>query len=191
MSEAQSALNGARYDGYAVVTEAGLCGMVTLRGDLASKGIQKAVKSLTGAEVPGERGIATSGKYSVCWMSPDELLILMPHGDAQAACDQLPGSLKGVHHLVANVSDARAMFTVKGPACREVLAKLAPVDTSRTAFKQGQLRRSRLAQAPAAMWMSDDQTANVICFRSVAAYVFGILSAAAMPGSEVLKGEAL
>jgi sarcosine oxidase subunit gamma len=46
-------------------------------------------------------------------------------------------------------------------------------------------RRSRLAQVPAAFWMPDAETFQIVCFRSVARYMFDLLSIAAQPGSEV------
>ncbi|MEM7441658.1 MAG: sarcosine oxidase subunit gamma family protein, partial [Pseudomonadota bacterium] len=91
----------------------------------------------------------------------------------------------GQHALAVNVSDARAIFQVSGPIAREVLAKLAPVDFSREAFRPGQFRRSRLAQVPAAIWADDEDIFRIICFRSVAEYVFNLLKVAAQPGSEV------
>jgi len=185
MSDAQSALSGASYAGYVTVREAGLSGMLTLRGDLGSRTLKKAVTDLTGATFPAQRGISHAGDFSVAWMSPDEVLIMLPHKAAAAACETLERALKGVRHLIVNVSDARARFLLSGAACCEVLAKLAPVDFSNQSFGPGELRRSRLAQVPAAFWISDDGHAHVVCFRSVAQYVFDILSDAARPGGEV------
>ena len=47
------------------------------------------------------------------------------------------------------------------------------------AFPVGTLRRTRLAQVPAAIWFEDEETAFVVAFRSVADYVFALLSNAA------------
>jgi sarcosine oxidase subunit gamma len=52
-------------------------------------------------------------------------------------------------------------------------------------FEPGELRRTRMAQVPAAVWMADAQTIRVICFRSVAGYVSGLLEDAAAPGGAV------
>jgi sarcosine oxidase, subunit gamma len=49
----------------------------------------------------------------------------------------------------------------------------------------GQIRRTRLAQVAAAFWIRDNETAEIVCFRSVAEYVFGILQISARPGSRV------
>ena len=185
MSDATSALNGATYTGFATVSDAGPAGMVTLRASLAAAKVKKAVKAATGIDIPGVCEAGFSEGNGVCWMSPDELLILCDYDAANEMTAALQKALKGVHHLAANVSDARARIAVSGVDAREVLAKLTPADVSPAAFGPGQFRRSRLAQVPAAFWMADDETIEVICFRSVAQYVFDILKTAALPGSEV------
>ena len=185
MSNAVSALSSvADADGIVEISEAGLQGMITLRGDLASKDVAKAIK-ITGCALPGQREITSKDAMSVAWMSPDELLILCPHGDADALAGKLRDALGTAHALVANVSDARAMFTVKGAAMREVMAKLAPVDMSPDAFAPGMIRRTRLAQVAAAFYVADDQTCVIVCFRSVAQYVFDLLKSVSRKGSEV------
>ena len=185
MSNVSSALKGASYQGFTTITECGPRGMITLRGDLSSKALQKAACELTGCDFPAKLGITGTHDSGICWMSPDELLILCPYANAHAATAHLSETLKDTHHLVANVSDARAMLSLTGGDPREVLAKLSPANVSPEAFKPGTLRRSRLAQVPAAFWIEDAGTAYVICFRSVAEYVFDILKTAALPGSEV------
>lgn len=183
MSEAVSALRGVRFDGIARVEERGPCGMITLRGDLASGVLKKAVKAATGKAVPEPNRIGAKG--AVCWMSPDELLILCPYEDAENRVARLGDHLGDAHALAVNVSDTRALFRVSGPATREVMAKLTPADLSPEAFAPGVFRRSRLAQVPAAFWMEEDGAVAIICFRSVAEYVFNLLRTAAQPGSAV------
>jgi sarcosine oxidase subunit gamma len=46
-------------------------------------------------------------------------------------------------------------------------------------------RRTRMGQVPAAFWLRDDGAFEVICFRSVARYMFDQLCVAAQPGSAV------
>jgi len=183
MSDQVSALTGAAFDGIATVEEAGLIGMVTLRGDLASAAMKKAVKVATDAAVPGQPQILHAGSYAVAWMSPDELLIVCEHAAADQVVASLEKSLAGQHFLAVNVSDARAVFDLSGPHARDVLAKLMPVDFG--AFAPGTIRRSRMAQVPAAVWMTGDEAFRVVCFRSVARYAFDVLSVAAQAGSEV------
>lgn len=85
--------------------------------------------------------------------------------------------------MAVNVSDARATFTLEGQGAREVLAKGAPVDISPAVFGKGEIRRSRIGQIAAAFWTLDGETFEVVCFRSVGAFMFDWLSNAARDGS--------
>lgn len=185
MFKAVSALQGVSFnDGIAEVRELGLRGMITLRGDLADKKLIKAVKGFAG-RMPEPRTVALKDDNIAAWMSSDELLLMVPHEDVSSTIETLNASLQGTHFLAANVSDARGVFEVIGPHAREVMAKLAPVDFSPDAFKMGMFRRSRLAQVPAAFWMNEQDAFTVVCFRSVAEYMFDLLSIAAQAGSKV------
>ncbi|MGB3314994.1 MAG: sarcosine oxidase subunit gamma family protein, partial [Albidovulum sp.] len=125
---AVSALGGVSHSGFVETAEAGLRGMITLRGDLTSARMKKAVKAATGTAVPAGRRIEINGDKGAAWMSPDELLILVPYAEAVATVEALEKALAGDHHLVADVSDARSVFTVKGAKAAEALMKLCPVD---------------------------------------------------------------
>lgn len=188
MSNAVSALQGASSDGYVQVQEQGLQGMLTLRGDLSLVKIAKAVKAAVGVEMPALRSIvmkngAMNKSWGAAWMSPDEVLLLMPHAEAEATAEKLRKSLGKTHSMVVNVSDARVVFTLSGSGAREVVAKLAPVDMQ--ALQMGEIRRSRLAQVPAAFWLSGEDEITTVAFRSVAGYVFDLLTNAAKAGGEV------
>ena len=184
MSKPVSALEGASFQGFAKVEEMGLHGMITIRGDLKSAGIKKAAAEI-GPDVPGQREVKMAGGNALAWMSPDELLAVVAYDDVDAKIAAIDKALKGKHYLAVNVSDARAVFRVSGNGAREVIAKLSPVDMSPVAFGPGQIRRTRMAQVPAAFWMEEDGSVTIICFRSVAEYVFNLLKGASEKGSEV------
>ena len=187
MSEPVSAVKNAVFSGIVRVEDCGPQGMITLRSDASNAKLKKAVKAVIGTDLPPVRGISANGDRAVAWMSPDEWLILLPYAEARAAEAELRKALAGTHHLAETVSDARAFFRVTGEATRvrEVLAKLVPVDLHPARFGTGEMRRTRMAQVAAAIWLESEGEARVICFRSVGAYVFDLLSAAAANGSEV------
>lgn len=186
MSDPVTALRCARATGgIATVTELPPQGMITLRGDLSLAKTRTLVTKTTGAAFPDQRRVETADAHSVAWMSPDELLVMCPYAAARDTVARMATAQAGAHALVANVSDARAVFEVCGASAREVMAKLAPVDLAPDHFTPGMFRRTRLAQVPAAFWMTDDQTFRVVCFRSVAQYVFDLLKVAAQEGSAV------
>jgi len=185
MPEPVTALDGARYEGLATIGDAGLTGMITLRGDLASDAVRDAVGQAVGLGLPAQRQALMGAETAVLWMAPDELLLICPYPEVTDRIAAIETALAGQHHLAVNVSDARAHLHVAGPGAREVLAKLCPVDLSPDAFRPGMIRRTRMAQIAAAFWLDEAGIFHVICFRSVSDYAFNILKTAAHPGGEV------
>ena len=181
MSEPVSALNGQVYEGFATIRETGPVGMISLRCGLDEKPLASALKSL-GLTVPAPRRIVQKDGRSAGWMSPDEVLIVLPYDEVRAALTTLRKALEKVHLLAEDVSDARAVFRITGAKPAQVLAKLCPADLE--TLEKGELRRTRAAQVAAAFWAEDDGY-TLVSFRSVAGYVMGILQQSARPGSEV------
>lgn len=171
--------------GLVLVERAEGYGMIALRGDLGSAEVAAAVSQAVGLEVPGRRGLLDDGTRAVAWMSPDELLLMLPLDDLPVALAAMQAALAGAFALAVDVSDARALFRLRGSSWRDVLAKLCPVDFAPDAFGPGTIRRTRAAQVAAAVWQSGDAEASLICFRSVAGYVGTLLATAAHPSGAV------
>jgi sarcosine oxidase subunit gamma len=182
MSDPVSALKGASFDGFASVREIGPLGMISLRAKPGVKGLAAAVEAVTGTALPKQRRIEIKGDRAAGWMSPDEYLLILPYGETGAAVESLGKALAGEHHLVAVVSDARAVFRIEGEKADQVIRKLCPADLD--SLEPGELRRTRAAQVAAAFWQDGDGY-TLVCFRSVAGYVMGILSASAAKGAEL------
>ena len=182
MSDPVSVLGGARFDGFVTVREIGPLGMIVLRGKPEVPGLEAAVRAVTGTGLPGVRRIEVAGDCAAGWMSPDEYLLILPYDQTGPALVGLSLVLQGQHHLAAVVSDARAVFRIEGVKADQVLAKLSPVDLGR--LEPGELRRTRAAQVAVAFWR-DGEGFSLVCFRSTAAYVMGLLQASARPGSEI------
>ena len=186
MVDLASALPEAASSGAIRVEEAGLCGMITIRGDLTDATFTDAVQAATGIRAPAERGMERAGANALLWMSPDELMLTCDHDAAGDMVGKLESALANLHHLAVNVSDARGVFRLSGEdgAVRDTLAKLTPADMSVGACPVGAVRRTRLAQAAAAFWFEAEGEAMVVCFRSAAGYVFELLKTASTSGAE-------
>lgn len=154
-------------------------GMISLRGDLAGEALRGAVAEVAGG-VPGRLGILGGLGRGAAWMSPDEILLFVPRDEVAPRLARLSERLADTHHLLADVSDMRAVIRLDGPA-REVLAKLSPADLHPDAFGPGAFRRSRLGQVAAAFWL-EGQGACVLCFRSMADYLLALLAQSAADG---------
>ena len=164
------------------IAETGLRGQITLRGDLGSIEIQNAVRQVMGADVPSALS-HMDGR--VVWMSPDELLLLVPHAEASAHVTALNQALTGVHHMALDVSEARAILRLTGARVGEVLAKGAPCDCSDRGFPVGAARRTHLGGLAVGIWRLDAETWEIMCFRSYAHHLMAWLEATSVPGSEV------
>lgn len=173
------------YEGFVEVRAIGLQGMVTIRGDFASDAIREAVTDVAKVAFPEQRGASVDGARGLLWMSPDELMLLVPHAEAAGCTARLAEALSGQHALVLDVSDARAVFRLKGRAVREVIAKLAPLDMAPDGLRPGELRRTRFGKVATGVWLEDEETATLFCFRSVSDYMFELLCTAAHPDSRV------
>jgi sarcosine oxidase, subunit gamma len=182
MSDPVSALNGASFDGFAAVQEIGPVGMITLRCKHDVKALPKAVKAAVGMAMPAPRRIVKDGAFGVAWMAPDELLLILPYDQVANVLGTVAKAMKGEHHLAVDVSDARAVFRITGARADQVLMKLTPADLSK--MEPGEIRRSRAAQVAAAFW-AEDGGFSLVCFRSVAPYMMGLLTHSAQPGSEL------
>ena len=182
MSDPVSALGHAAFDGFARVREIGPLGMITLRARADLPALPAAVTAATGLGLPAVRRIVTAGDRSIAWMSPDEWLIVLPYPQVAQTLARLAEALKGQHHLAVDVSDARAVLRIEGARAGDVLMKLSPVDQAR--LEPDEVRRTRAAQVACALWR-EGEGYTLVCFRSVADYIMGLLTHSAQPGSEI------
>ncbi len=187
MSEPRSTLNRAvAVEGQSIrIEDRGPVGQVTLRGDLSSAALKKAVKAGVGVDVPGPLRAAFDGDRGAVWMSPDELLLFTAYDQAGVLAAALGAALAGKHHMAIDVSDARAMITLAGSGVAEVLAKGAPVDLSPAAFPVGAARRSHIGGVAVGFWRKDGDVWEVVCFHSFARHLFDWLVESSVDGSEV------
>ncbi len=167
----------------ATLTQAAPRGMITVRCDLAEPALRNVAVQLVGLDFPSRGRARCVAEKGLLWMSPDELLMLLPQDQVPSVLARLTGALDGVHALVADTSDARSVFHLDGPGVREVLAKVTPADMDPARLEPGVFRRTRIGQVAGAFWFRDASSAEILCFRSVATYVDTLLRNAIAGGS--------
>ena len=168
-------------NGVRVERRAGV-GMILLRG--AQDELGRACEEAAGLAAPERRLSTGADGRRLLWMSPDELLLVCDADEVSDLSDRLRDALGRADDpffTVADVSDARAVFDLDGPGVEHVIASAMPVDFARLAPVE--VRRSRLAQVPAAIWREGGGI-RLVCFRSVADYVEALLRNAAANRAE-------
>lgn len=164
----------------AKITELKDLGMIQIRADLDRAG--DVIAGAAGLALPGANATVTDGSRTLCWMSPDELLLVLPRAEAPEAAAALADALSTEHALVLDVSDMRAAFAIDGPKATQVLMKLCPADIG--AMAPDGIRRTRAAQVACGIWRRGEGFV-LIGFRSVGDYIGGLLRGAARPGTEL------
>lgn len=162
----------------ATISQVDGLGMIQIRADLARAG--DAIAGAAGLAIPAQGSSVSDGTRRLGWMSPDELLLIVPRAELAGALAALTDALSTEHALIADVSDMRVAFRIHGARAGQVLAKLSPADIA--AMPPDGLRRTRAAQAACGIWREADGFV-LFGFRSVGDYLRGILTGAAMPGS--------
>ena len=113
-------------------------------------------------------------------VAKNDFALVLPRAELADALAALGDALSTEHALVLDVSDMRVAFRITGPRAGQVLTKLSPAEIG--AMPPDGLRRSRAAQAACGIWREADGYV-LIGFRSIADYLQGILTGAAIPGS--------
>ncbi len=170
---------------YIGIENAGPRGQITLRADLSCAQVAAAVSNAAGLAVPEKLAVTHDGDSRAVWMSPDELLLILPAGQAPGAIAKLQAELADHHHMALDVSDARSIFRLTGPAVGEVLAKGAPCDVSDHGCPPGTARRTHLAGLAIGLWRLGPQDWEIVCFRSYAPHLLTWLQVSAAPGAQL------
>ena len=177
------------------IEELDACGMIDLRlrlpeGDAGEKCLS-ALETALGVSLPmiPRRASETQQGRQLLWMSPDQWLLLLPKDEVQAvlgSIEEVRESL-GVNLMTTDMSDARAVFRLRGDGVRELLMKAIAVDFLAPNFSVGELRRCSFAGIAAMVTMrgeSPDEF-DLYVFRSYGSFVLQWLRRAAMPAAAV------
>jgi len=160
-------------------------GMITLRLDLENQLLKRKLRHALGISMPSVRQTEATTDALLGWMSPDELLYFCMKSEVVNRLNRVKETMTSYHSLSLDVSDARVVFSLEGGKVREVIAKLAPIDTAINSLDLGEIRRTRFSQVAAAIWLTEENRANIICFRSVEKYLRDLLLVSSKKGSEV------
>ncbi|KNG92648.1 sarcosine oxidase subunit gamma [Pseudaestuariivita atlantica] len=125
---------------------------------LPFRGKEDAVGAALGAELPAPGRSVQDGDRRITWFGKEAWLV---SGAAVEA------DLSGLA-AVTDQSDGWVAATLDGPAAREVLARLTPLDLRPTAFPVGAAARSELGHMPAAFIRTGEDRFAVMTFRSMA-----------------------
>jgi sarcosine oxidase, subunit gamma len=161
-------------------------GMIDLRGSASDKKFMAAAKKVLGLDLPKvPRSSVSWGDVKALWLSIDQWLILCSRAKAVELTAVLRAELGGIHSLIVDVSDMRAVLRLEGDGVREVLLKGSSLDLLGDDYAPGTVRRMHYAEIAALLHVVEDTVFDVYVFRSYADYAWDFLLATARTPAKV------
>ncbi|MDW6004139.1 sarcosine oxidase subunit gamma [Vibrio mangrovi] len=175
MSKKSSVAQGSASAGV-TMKEIALLGHLTLRGDSNDQGLVDAVSKVLGLPLP-TLPLTSSEKdgKAICWMSPDEWLILVPGEQAYDVEVALRENLTG-HFSIVNQSGGQTIIELSGPQAVNILKKSTTLDIHPKEFPVGKIAGSVLAKTSAVFRRADELRWQIVVRRSFADYIWRWLS---------------
>jgi sarcosine oxidase subunit gamma len=135
-----------------VLSERTLPGQVIIRGPEGDQAFLAAIQTALGVAPPTEPNtVASRDGFDLLWLGPEEWLVVTPSGAEAGLVERLDQALTGLHAGAVDVSDARAVIRLEGPAAQKVLAKGTPLDLRPPGFGPGRCAQTTLARASVIM----------------------------------------
>ncbi len=159
-----------------ILTERPFLGYVNLRGDAGDATFLAAVEGVLRVELPLDPNTIAEGEdVTVCWMGPDEWLLILPPGAQTRAVAALGEALAAHHASAVDTTGGYTLVNVAGARRRELLAKGCTLDLHPRSFSPGQCAQTNLGKAGVLLIPrgdgSDAQSFDVIVRRSFADYL--------------------
>jgi len=125
------------------------------------------------APPPEPNTIASAAGTTICWLGPDEWLIVTAAGGQGAAEAALNSALDGLHASIVDTTDARTTIRIHGAHARDVLAKGCPMDLHPRSFGPGRCAQTLIAKADVLIHQLDDApTYDIYVLCSFARYLW-------------------
>lgn len=147
-------------------------GQVNLRGDAGSAKFADAVQGVLGQSLPVEPNSMTISEHRICWLGPDEWLILTSAERAPELVSRLEAALIGQHAAINDLSGGQLLLNFRGEHVPDLFAKGCTLDFHPGSFAPGSCAQSSLAKANVIFVRTNDADEfDVIVRRSFSDYL--------------------
>lgn len=156
------------------LSEDPLVGHLSLRGNPEKANLQDAVQAVFGLDLPGPLQSCVKDEVRICWLSPDEWLIMLPYKDSFEKEVALRKHLSG-HISIVNLSGGQTVLNLSGPAVQKVLKKSTPYDVHDDNFATNKVVGTIFAKSQAIVIRTGAQDWQLVVRRSFADYIWAWL----------------
>jgi sarcosine oxidase subunit gamma len=176
--------------GVTVSERSGLAAVaLTLRAGQREE-LARRMQEAFGLALPDRPACTTAGRLALVWTGPAQWLALEEGRDGLARfgfARDLAASL-GDAASVTDLTGARAVLRLSGPAVRDALAKLVPIDLDESAFPPGTAALTLAWHVGVTLWRAPATDAwDIACYRSFGeSLAHAVVEAAAEFGCDIL-----
>lgn len=157
---------------------------INLRGDAGNAAFLAAVKGVLGADLPlAANTTAIAGGHTVCWLGPDEWLV-MSSTDSAALAKALQSALGEIFSSVTEIGGGNAVLVLRGANVRDLLARDCPLDLHPRELGEGRCAQTRLGKTAVLLRPLADGAMELVARRSFVSYLRLWLRAAGATFSE-------
>jgi len=156
----------------------GMVSVATRRGGSAA--LAGAVREHAGLALPETGCWVGDDALTLLWCAPGQFLAV---GDA-AAVQRVASALQSVALLI-DLTDARMVVRVAGPAVRDVLARVVPLDLHPRVMRPGRVAATVAAHIGVQIWQVDD--APTYDLAGPVSFAGGLLRALELAGALVVS----
>lgn len=149
---------------------------INCRGNAQAPAFKDAVESVLGQSLPTQANTVSFGDNRICWLGPDEWLLLVPGNDATPLLSKLEAALSDQTVAMNDVSGGQVVLRMSGSSVVDLLAKGCPLDFHESRFPPGSCAQSGLGKAGALFVRADSgQSFDVVVRRSFLEYMLAWL----------------
>jgi sarcosine oxidase, subunit gamma len=162
-----------------VLCEQALMGHLNLRGNPDNVLFRKGVEDVLGVKLPLYPGICASlGETRLCWLAPNEWLVMVAGGREVDVELRLREVLQG-HFSVVDISGGQTLINLSGESVLMVLKKSSVYDFHPSRFGVGRCVQTTFAKATALVSRNSNSSFDLVIRRSFADYIFQWIADAA------------
>lgn len=154
-----------------IIEEQALFGHLLIRGNAEDSQFAKAFDQVLGLALPGRLSSTESESLTLCWLAPDEWLLLCPGAEAFAIEQKLRQALSG-HVSIVNVSGGQTLLCLQGDKIGELLMKSTSYDIHDRNFAVGKVVTTVFAKSQAIIRRTGENHWQLVIRRSFADYIW-------------------
>ncbi|MEO5695199.1 MAG: sarcosine oxidase subunit gamma family protein [Usitatibacter sp.] len=144
---------------------------LNLRGDPEDAAFLAAIKGVFGVDLPRVANTtARAGEHTVCWLGPDEWLVLST-ADSAALVNALQAAIGELHSSVTEIGGGNVVLVLRGANVRELLARDCPLDLHPRELGPGRCAQTRLGKTAVLLRPLDDGAMELVARRSFVSYL--------------------